>query len=212
MTARSDPGRSRQRPAREIGTRRLTLRPLRPEDAHQVQRLAGERAIAASTLRIPHPYEDGMAEAWIRLAADRWDAGKEVVFAIVRRAGVEPGEEAKPGKGSPGEDPVGELIGAVGLQLDPENRQAELGYWIGRPYWGRGFATEAAGAALRYGFEDLGLNRIHAHHFAHNEASGRVLGKIGMQREGRRRQHAVKWGRAADVLLYGILRCDWEGE
>jgi RimJ/RimL family protein N-acetyltransferase len=71
-------------------------------------------------------------------------------------------------------------------------------------------ATEAARAVLRYGFEELGLNRVHAHHFAQNAPSGRVLEKIGMVREGCRREHVRKWGRFVDVVLYGVLADEYQ--
>ena len=181
----------------EILTPRLTLRAFRMDDASRVRELAGEREIAANTANIPHPYEEGLAEAWIGSHAERRSRGEAVVFAVQLREDL---EEASADTLRPGE-----LVGAVGLELDRENRQAELGYWIGKPYCGRGLATEAAGAVLRYGFEELSLNRVHAHHFARNTASGRVLEKIGMVREGCRRGHAVKWGRVIDVVLYGVL-------
>jgi [ribosomal protein S5]-alanine N-acetyltransferase len=85
-----------------------------------------------------------------------------------------------------------------------------LGYWIGKPYWGRGFCTEAARAVLRYAFTELGLNRVHAYHFHHNPASGRVLQKIGMTHEGLLRQHVKKWGQFIDNELYSILRSEFE--
>jgi [ribosomal protein S5]-alanine N-acetyltransferase len=82
---------------------------------------------------------------------------------------------------------------------------------VGRDWWGQGYATEAARAVLRYGFEELKLNRIYAHHMTKNPASGRVLEKIGMQREGCLRQMIRKWGVLEDVVLYAILRQDWTG-
>ena len=84
-----------------------------------------------------------------------------------------------------------------------------MGYWVGAPYWGRGYCTEAARAILRYGFEELGLHRIHAQHFARNPASGRVMQKIGMVYEGRQHEHVRKWDRFEDSDLYGILASDW---
>ncbi len=197
MTETSAPGSPVGKEVPEIPTRRLLLRALRMEDAPRVRELAGDREIAANTANIPHPYEDGLAEAWIDSQAERRSRGQAVVFAVQLRGDFAAGSDdtLRPG----------ELVGAVGLELDPENRLAELGYWIGKPYWGRGLATEAALAVLRYGFEELSLNRIHAHHFAHNASSGRVLEKIGMVREGYRREHVRKWGRFVDVVLYGVL-------
>lgn len=175
---------------RFIETRRLTLRSFEVADAPEVQRLAGAREIAATTLNIPHPYEDGMAEQWIATHKGESEAGTNVVFAIVLRDSMQ-------------------LIGAIGLTIDRSAEKGELGYWIGKPFWSRGYCTEAATAVLGYGFMDLGLNRISARHLARNPSSGRVMKKIGMTLEGTARQDAIKWGNYEDMVLYGILRGEW---
>ncbi len=168
-------------------TERLMLRPFAIADAVEVQRLAGDRDIASTTLRIPHPYPKGEAEAWIASHARDFQEKKNLQLAILLAEGAP-------------------LIGAIGLGITEEARRGEIGYWIGKAYWGKGYGTEAAQEMLRYGFEVLGLNRIVAHHLARNPASGRVLEKLGMQREGYLRQHAQKWGRFEDVVIYGVLR------
>jgi RimJ/RimL family protein N-acetyltransferase len=76
------------------------------------------------------------------------------------------------------------------------------------PYWGRGYATEAALAVIAFGFEELGLNRIYAQHMASNPASGRVMQKAGMRHEGTLRQHVTKFGIVDDIAIYGILASD----
>jgi ribosomal-protein-alanine N-acetyltransferase len=174
----------------EIRTERLLLRPFALADAPIVQRLAGDREIAATTLNIPHPYEDGMAEEWIDSHPERFAKGEGVTFAVVRW-------------------PADTLIGAIGLGISGQHQHAELGYWIGKPYWNDGYCTEAAGAVLRYGFAELGLNRIYAQHMGRNPASGRVMEKVGMQYEGCLRQHFKKWGVFEDVRRYGILRSEY---
>ena len=148
--------------------------------------LIGAREVAATTLRIPHPYTEQDGAQFI--ASTR--AGTEVRLAITLRADDS-------------------LCGGIGLAVEAEHSRAELGYWIGVPYWRNGFATEASAAMLRYGFEQLQLNRIFATHFKQNPASGRVLRKLGMQREGCMRQHVRKWGQFVDLELYSILREDW---
>jgi RimJ/RimL family protein N-acetyltransferase len=97
------------------------------------------------------------------------------------------------------------------LRLDDEHHHGELGYWLGKPYWGMGYATEASREMLRYGFEELKLHRIFASHFKHNAASGRVLTKLGMRHEGCQREHLRKWDQFVDSELYGILRREWKG-
>ena len=173
-----------------LRTERLVLRPFVPEDAPTVQRLAGNRDVAATTLNIPHPYPDGEAESWIGTHADAWSEKRFLILAVTTEA-----------EG---------LVGAVTLELEEENRRGELGYWIGQPYWGRGYATEASRELIRYAFAQLGLNKIGAHYLGSNPASGRVMEKLGMRREGVLRQHIVRWDRLEDVVIYGLLRDDHE--
>ncbi len=168
---------------------RLALRPFEVGDAAAVQELAGDKAIADTTLNIPHPYEDGMAEDWIAGHDERLRDG-HFVFAIALRAS-------------------NDLIGTIGLRVDTASRSAELGYWVGVRYWNEGYATEAAHRVVEHGFDDLSLNRIAARHFARNPASGRVMQKIGMVREGTVRQGALKGDSFEDLELYAILRSDW---
>lgn len=175
-----------------LRTDRLRLRPFTMADAPEVQRLAGERQIGDTTGRIPHPYEDGMGEQWIATHRPRYQNGVAVTYAIERRSD-------------------GRLIGAVGLEIDAHDAKAELGYWTGKPYWNRGYCTEAAKEVLRFGFGVLGLNRIEARHFTRNPASGRVLQKIGMRHEGHLRQSIRKWDKFEDLELYAVLKSDFEG-
>ena len=178
-----------QRPT--LHTERLLLRPFALADAKDVQCLAGDRAIADTTANIPHPDLDGMAEQWIATHQERFEAGELVNFAVVLRD-------------------TGALIGAIALMdLSARHERGELGYWIGRPYWNKGYCTEAAQAVLAYGFSVLGLHRIHGRSFKRNPASGRVMEKIGMVPEGCLRAHHKKWERFEDIVLYGILKSEW---
>lgn len=174
-----------------IFSERLILRPFRLTDAPVVRKLAGDKAIADTTIRIPHPYKEGLAEKWIETHRKAFVRDQFVVFAVVRRRRER-------------------LIGAISLTLDRWNESTELGYWIGRRYWNRGYATEAAEIMLMYGFNELGVNKIHAHHFVRNPASGRVLEKIGMKREGLLRQHIKKGDTFEDIVQYGILREEYQ--
>ncbi len=175
-----------------IETERLILRPYRLEDAAELQRLIGERDVVSTMTNVPHPYEDGMAEEWIGGRRESFEKGQTVDFAITHR------EE-------------GYFIGGISLlDIDQPSQRAEIGYWIGKPYWRKGYGTEAAKAIVKYGFETLGLNRINGRHFVRNPASGRILEKIGMKHEGRQRQAFKKWGQFEDWELYGILRSDYE--
>ena len=169
-----------------LETERLLLRPFTQADADDVQRLAGDRAIAATTLSIPHPYEDGMAEAWIAGQQEMIERGKSTPFAMERKCD-------------------GALIGSINLMDIQAGHQAEFGYWVGVPYWNCGYCTEAAQAMLDFAFAELGLVRVHARHLSRNPSSGRVMQKLGMRHEGTRRHHVRKWDVLEDVELYGIL-------
>jgi RimJ/RimL family protein N-acetyltransferase len=165
------------------------LRPFRSTDVAAVLALANDPDIARNTINIPHPYEREAAEAWIGSQPAQWDRRKAVTFAVTDRES-------------------GQLLGAVGLILEDADHRAELGYWIGRPYWGRGFATEAAGAVIAWGFPALDLHRIHATHFPRNPASGSVLRKLGMSYEGRLREHVRKGDEYLDLECYALLRSE----
>lgn len=175
-----------------LSSPRFILREILPSDAADVVLLAGDRDIAATTINIPHPYEPMMADAWIVSVAERFTRGEAATFAITRR------DEDR-------------LLGAVGLRFNLGDRRAELGYWVGKPYWGQGICSEAAGAVVDWGFNGCALQRIYAHHMSRNPASGRVMQKLGMKHEGTLRQHYVKWGVLEDVEIYGILREEWSG-
>jgi RimJ/RimL family protein N-acetyltransferase len=174
-----------------LESKRLLLRAFALTDAPVVQKLAGDEAIAATTLNIPHPYEDGMAEEWIGSHRERYEKGEGVIFAITLRNEMT-------------------LIGAIGLEINQLHGRAELGYWIGSPYWNKGYCTEAAEIVVGFGFDEYKLVRIHAAHFSSNGASGRVMDKIGMKHEGKLRRHIKKWGRFEDLEIYGILKDEYE--
>ena len=170
-----------------LETARLKLRPYSEPDIAELVPLIGAREVAATTLRIPHPYTEQDARDFLVLLQE---PGR-IWLAITLR-----------------DD--GRQIGGVGLRVDEQHQHAELGYWLGAPYWGKRYAAEAAREMLRYGFEDLQLHRVFASHFKHNPASGRILKKLGMRHEGCQREHLCKWDQFVDSELYGILRREWE--
>jgi len=170
-----------------LETERLRIRPYEYSDIAELRLLIGAREVAATTLRIAHPYTEEDARAFLELAKEK----AKLWLAITLRAD-------------------GRQIGGIGLRLDEQHQHAELGYWLGVPYWGLGYATEAAREMLRYGFRDLELHRIFATHFSHNPASGKILKKLGMRYEGCQREHLRKWNEFVDSELYGILRREWE--
>lgn len=102
---------------------------------------------------------------------------------------------------------TGRLIGTIGFMWWNRNyRSAEVGYSLSRDCWNKGLMTEALRAVIRFGFEEMNLNRIEAQHETGNPASGRVMEKVGMQKEGVLRSRLFNKGRYVDVALYAILR------
>jgi len=175
----------------KLETARLGLRAFSAEDAGRVQQLAGDDEVSRLTSNIPHPYRDGMAETWIAQHGEWAAAGRSYVWAICHQS---------------------DLVGAISLTGVAHGHQAELGFWLGRCVWGKGFMTEAAQAVVAYAFRNLGLARLHSSHFAANPASGRVLEKLGFRREGTQRRHLYKNGEFHDRVLYGLLAEEWTGE
>jgi RimJ/RimL family protein N-acetyltransferase len=138
-----------------LETARLKLRAPRREDAKAIAALANEVRIAANTARLPHPYRSVDAEEFIAAANSR---DGEASFVVIRD---------------------GRLIGACGI--DPREEGPELGYWLGAPFWGRGYATEAARALVDYAFADIGCETLLSGARVTNPASRRVLEKCAFQ-------------------------------
>jgi RimJ/RimL family protein N-acetyltransferase len=163
---------------------------MRPDDIPSLLPLIGAREVAATTLRIPHPYTLEDAESFLKYSDGVWAREEGARFGIFLCEGER-------------------LCGGVGLVVNHEHHHAEVGYWIGVPFWGNGYCTEAVRELLRYGFDRFKLNRIHSNHFSTNPASGRVLRKLGMKHEGTMRKHICKWGEYLDVELYGLLASEY---
>jgi RimJ/RimL family protein N-acetyltransferase len=106
--------------------------------------------------------------------------------------------------------PIPQVVGSCGVRMDsPDAVKADIGYELLPAVWGRGYATEAAGAMVRHGFETFKVHRIWAHCTAENMASRRVLEKLGLRREGQLRENEYFRGRWWDTLIYGILESEW---
>ncbi len=175
-----------------LQTERLVLRPFALSDAADVQRLAGAREVADTTLGVPYPYEDGMAEQWIGSLPEHLASGTLLTYAVT-------------------DQDAGNLLGVVSLAVTPKHSRAEIAYWLGTPHWNQGYMTEAAGELIHYGFTAMGLSKITASHFARNPASGRVMQKLGMTPEGLLRRHVRKNDGFEDLVLYGLPAEEWAG-
>ena len=147
-----------------IETNRLTLRPFLASDAVQVATLAGDWDVARMCARIPHPYDEDDARRWFGTLPKARADGQGFTFALAN---------AQDG-----------VVGAMSLERRKDGDPLVLGYWLGKPYWGRGLATEAGAAILAHATEDLGVADFRSEHFAENEASGNVLRKLGFSYTG----------------------------
>lgn len=163
------------------------LRPFRRGDEAALVRHINNTKIYRNTLRIPYPYRMRDAREWVRKCrvADRAREKTDVNFAI---------------------EIDGEVAGGIGFSSIVSCHKAELGYWLGEAYWGRGVMTEAAKLVTQFGFERLHLKRIYAGVFLWNHASMRVLEKAGYVREGVLRKQARKGMRFIDEALYAAVR------
>ena len=145
----------------KLETERLSLRPFLEQDCEQVCELAGDKRVADMTANIPHPYRYEDAYSWIQTHRSDFDAGKSVVFAIVLKTS-------------------GKLVGAVSLPKISSGI-GTIGYWLGVPFWGYGYAVEASRALIDFAHKYFDLKYIEAQHLVENTRSKRVIIKLGMQ-------------------------------
>ncbi|UOR04115.1 GNAT family N-acetyltransferase [Hymenobacter aerilatus] len=170
-----------------LTTERLLLRQPQAHDIASIVQLANEPAVANMTLNIPHPYAETDAIYWLNAANQGFASGLHWIFAMELRQ-------------------AGQFIGGIGLTIEPRFHRAEVGYWVGKPFWNHGFATEALRAVLAFGFETLELHKIFATHLVGNLASGRVMQHVGMQWEAELHQHVRKKGQYFDLMQYQLTR------
>lgn len=179
-----------------LGTPRLVLRAPTLADAPRWELLCQPLEVAKNTLRMPHPYPAGAAAEWMARVEPLIEKGEVVRLGIFLR-------DERGGEGP--------LIGMTGLHdISDVHKHAELGYTLGLDYWGKGYASEAAGAMVDFAFGTLGLERVHAAYFTRNPASGRVLEKVGFVREGLRERMYFRFGEWVDVAMMRLLRHEWE--
>ncbi len=170
---------------------RVVLRPLVMEDAKSLQENINDPDIYRYTLTIPHPYEMSHAEWWINHIQERIKESKAYELGIELKEN-------------------GKIVGGMGLcKIDPKHDVAEVGYWLGKKYWGKGITTEALELLLDFAFNELKLHRVYAYTFIDNIGSQRVLEKCGFTREGRRKEAIKKNGKYYDNFMFGLVSSDY---
>jgi ribosomal-protein-alanine N-acetyltransferase len=172
-----------------LETARLVLRSLVLDDAAEVFAYASDPEVASWTTWEAHRTLDDSRE-YLNRVMSWYDDGFGGPWGLELKS-------------------TGQLIGTCGMALTPQHARGELGYAIGRAWWGQGLTTEAVVESIRYGFEELGLNRIEARCLPHNIGSARVMEKAGMTYEGTIREQVFYKGSFDDLKLYSILRREW---
>ena len=172
-----------------LETERLILRMPTMGDVPRIHEYCSDYDIARNTLTMPYPYPESAAIEFVEFLTQN-DDPYNCVFAIELKGDA--------------------LIGLCGIHGVEKYHHAELGYWIGKPHWNNGYASEAVHRLVQFGFEVLNLNRIYARHWVKNPASRRVMEKAGMVYEGTMRQHYLRFGEYHDVGTCGILRSEWQ--
>jgi ribosomal-protein-alanine N-acetyltransferase len=175
-----------------LNTERLIIRPLSESDAPDIYKNVKEYDIAKWAINIPHPYPKDGAIKYIKQTKELMKKGLSYELAIQI-------ESTK------------EVLGVISLmKVDRRHKNAELGYWVGKKFWNRGIATEAVSKVMEFGFQMLNLERIYAKCFHNNEASRKVMEKVGMKLEGKFRHEVFKENKFIDTLYYGILKEEWK--
>ncbi|MBR6766603.1 MAG: GNAT family N-acetyltransferase [Clostridia bacterium] len=174
----------------DLDTARLRLRKLTMQDAHDIYHYSKDYEVARHVLWDAHR-SIGESRAYLRFMLRKYRMREPASWGIEYLA-------------------TGEIIGTIGFMwIQTDNASAEVGYSLSRDYWNRGIMTEALKAVIEYGFSALNLNRIEAQHETTNPASGSVMRKCHMQKEGTLRSRLMNKGRYVDVDLYAILRKDY---
>jgi RimJ/RimL family protein N-acetyltransferase len=173
-----------------LTTERLILGPLSEQDIPKIIAYAGNKKVASTTLNIPHPYGEKDAVFWIDSARKGWADKTQYTFAIRTKL-----DKA--------------FIGGIGLKVNQRFERAAAGYWIAELFWNQGYTTEALSALLKFGFETLQLNKIYATHLVENLASGKVMLKNGMLKEGELKEHLKKDGIFQTLLQYRLTKQEY---
>jgi RimJ/RimL family protein N-acetyltransferase len=139
----------------------------------------------------PYPYTLVMAMAWLKDVACASQQNRVLYWAVVERE-------------------TEQFMGIIGFSLYREHDKAEMHYWIGKPYWNRGYATEAAKALIPFVFLQAPIHRLEIHHFTRNIASGRVIEKCGFIFEGELRAYIKRFGKYENVKFYSLLENEVE--
>lgn len=171
---------------------RVALRALRPMDAASIYRYLNDSRVNRWLPRVPKPYRVDDAHAWVRVTRKMAEAGTDFHFGIELRES-------------------GEIVGMIGLNgIQTEDRIAEVGYWLGRPYWRQGLMEEALRLIVRFAFGPLRLHRLFGIVVPSNVGSAALLEKVGFQREVVAREKRRTGRGYVDEHVYGLLKEEYK--
>ena len=171
----------------ELMTETLRLRKIKISDVPSLLKYCHNKKISEQIINIPYPYREEDAVFRINFVWQGFKNKERYVFAITLKNSDE-------------------LIGEIGLHMDKSNNSAQFGYWIAEPFWGKGIASEATAAILKFGFMDLHLNKIYATHYPENPASGKVMLKNKMIKEAELKEQYNVEGIYKDVIQYRLTK------
>lgn len=180
-----------------LETERLVLSRMVTTDIPDIAAHANNKNVTDNTRSMPFPYTEENAAKWIAILDEAFENKDQFAFAIRKKTDLR-------------------FIGGIGLTIDLSNNRAELGYWLAEPFWNQGFTSEAVQEVLKFGFEVLRLNKIIAVYLTTNEASGKVMVKNCMIKEGElkdhdvKKDHAVADGKYVSLIQYRMLKSEYE--
>jgi len=177
-------------------TKRLILRPLKLSDAESIRESINDLDVTKWLLVVPHPYTKKDAKDWVKHNKEKWRKKNKEDYTF--------GIELKGSKN---------IIGGIGLhKINKVHGKAEVGYWLGKRHWKKGYGTEALDALLKFAFNKLKLRRVEAGVFKGNPSSGKLLEKFGAKLEGTHRKsvRSKATGKIMDENFYGLLKEEWK--
>lgn len=172
----------------QLYTERLILRPFKSQDAHELEVIANDFAVADTTMALEYPFTRKSAEEWLEPHLECYLNQLRITWAITLR------ESSK-------------LIGMICLMFenDEANDCGELGFWLGSAYWNHGYATEAGSKVIAFAFDCLEVNRLEAFHCTRNPRSGNVLKKLGFSWLRQEKDALIKWDKSESIEIYSRL-------
>jgi len=177
-----------------LSTQRLKLRPLSGSDVESIVTIHRDKEMSEMLSdSVPFPYTKDDAILFINKSHKNYKENENIEFGITLK-----------------DDDT--LIGIIGLDLNPKDDHVTLAFWIGKAWWGEGYMSEAVAEVVRYCFEELDTHRVASHHFHPNIASGKVMQKVGLLCEGRRKEHYKKGDAFFDIIDYGVVEREWKKE